>query len=225
MVVKVQAQFSAGHSGQPKALPNCQISSAAPLPIPEDAALLSPRLTQLWDAEYITQQLFAVKLTQHAPQLSLLKHHEPCQLASSMAGTPAQQALQLLPQVIMVPRLSSRCIIEKLLSSSLSVALSLPESKDLAAVAAGLSFHDVVAPGQVLCDTHPTLPLVLTEDKPGTTAPALHRPVHVAQSLQAKPLSLAATELLLDWSLKNPAAPDPTKRLKKVRYAPPAIKP
>ena len=216
VVPRVQEQPHAAHSIVPEVLPRHQMSSSSLLPIPEEAGV-SP--AQLWDADSITQQLFAVKLTQQAQQLSLPHQHETWQLELSMAASSAQQELHLLPQVVMTPRLSSRYVIEQLLSGSLSPACSLPESDDLAVIAAGLSFHDVVAPGQVLCDSHPTLPLVLIEDKVNKTAPALHGPVRIAQSIQAKPLSLAAIEILLDWSLKNPAAPDPSKRLKKVRRA------
>ena len=214
-VPRVQGQPNAGHSIVPEVLPRHQKSSVSLLPIPEEAVCSG--LAQLWDADSITQQLFAVKLTQQAQQLSLPHQHETWQLELCMAAWSAQQGLHLLPQVMMTPRLSSRYIIEQLLSSSLSSACNLPESDDMAVIAAGLSFHDVVAPGQVLCDSHPTLPLVLIEDKAGTTAPMLHGPLRIAQSIQAKPLSLAAVEILLDWSLKNPAAPDPIKRLKKVR--------
>ena len=217
VVPRVQERPNAGHRVVPEVMPRHQMSSASLLPVPEQAVCSS--LAQLWEADSIMQQLFAVKLTQQAQQLSLPHQHETWQLELSESAWSAQQGLHLLPQVIMTPRLSSRYVIEQLLSCSLSSACSLPESDDLAVIAAGLSFHDVVAPGQVLCDSHPTLPLVLIEDKASITAPALHEPVRIAQSIQAKPLSLAAIEILLDWSLKNPAAPDPSKRLKKVRHA------
>lgn len=217
LVSRVQEQPNAGYSIVPEALPKHQMSSSTLLPIPEEA--VGSSLAELWDADSITQQLLAVKLIQQAQQLSLPHQHETWQLELSMAAWSAQQGLFLLPKVIMTPRLSSRYVIEQLLSSCLSSAYSLPKNNDLAVITAGLSFHDVVAPGQVLCDSHPTLPLVLIEDKASMTATALHGPMRIAQSIQAKPLSLAAIEILLDWSLKNPAAPDPSKRLKKVRHA------
>ena len=217
VVPRVQGQPNAGHSIVPEVLPMHQMSSAILLPIPEEAVCSS--LAQLWDADSITQQLLTVQLTQQAQQLLLPHQHETWQLELSMAACSAQQGLHLLPQIIMTPRLGSRYVLKQLLSSSLSSKCSLPKSSGLAVIAAGLSFHDMVAPGQVLCDSHPTLPLVLIEDKANITAPALHGPLRIAQSIQAQPLSLAAIEILLDWSLKNPAAPDPSKRLKKVRYA------
>ena len=120
VVNKVQAQCGPGLSGQHEVLPRHQMSSASLLPIPEEAA--HPSLAELWDADNITQQLLAVKLTQQALQLSPPQKHKTWQLDFGMAAWPTQQGLQLLPQVLMMPRLSSRCVIENRLSISLSIA-------------------------------------------------------------------------------------------------------
>lgn len=184
------------------------------LQLPEDNEHTS--LAQLWDADAFIEQTFVTKLPHQPLQPLSLEQHEPSSLHDSIVAQPAHQGSYQLPQIIMSPRPGGREVMKCLHCSSVA-ALSLPEAAEND-IAHELTFFDMVAPGQVLCDQYPTLPLVQIEDRPNVSlAPCA--PSRLAQSLQAKPLGLAASELPLDWSLKDAAAPDPSKRLHQVRYA------
>jgi len=184
------------------------------LQLPKDNERTS--LAQLWDVDAFIEQTFVTKLPHQPLQALSLEQHEPSSVHDSIVAQPAHQGQYQLPQIVMSPRPGGREVMKSLLCSSMA-ALSLPEAAEKD-IAHELTFYDMVAPGQVLCDQYPTLPLVQIEDRPNVSlAPCA--PSRLAQSLQAKPLGLAATELPLDWSMKDPAAPDPSKRLHQVRCA------
>ncbi len=173
-------------------------------------------LAQLWDVDAFIHQTFVIKLPHQPLQPLSLEEHESSSVPDSIVAQPAHQDPYQLPQIVMSPRPGCREVLKNLLCSSMA-ALSLPEAAKND-IAHELTFYDMVAPGQVLCDQYPTLPLVQIEDRPYVSlAPCA--PSKLAQSLQAKPFGLAASELPLDWSLKDPAAPDPSKRLLQVRCA------
>jgi hypothetical protein len=94
------------------------------------------------------------------------------------------------------------------------VGLQQPHAADLSGL---LTFHDLIAPAQVLSDTFQALPLVVIEDDDAWQQGSLLPLNRIATSLQLKAKSLATTELLLDWSLTDPHAPDPSGCLDRAR--------
>lgn len=184
--------------------------------LPEENEQIS--LAELWSTDEFIKQHFATQLMHEPLQPLPIHEHESSCLNRTVDAQPAQQGPCELPQVLMCPRPDSRAVIQSALSS-MKAPLPLPESaRD--DIAPGLTFHDLVAPGQVLSDEYPSLPLVHVKDRPADSSAASRSPIRLAQTLQAKPISLAAAELLLDWSLRDPAAPDPSKRIQKVGYTP-----
>ena len=184
--------------------------------LPEEDERISP--AQLWSTDEFMMQHFATQLVHEPLQPLAWEEHKSLCLDVTMAAQPAQQCPPELPQMLLCPRPDSRALAQSVLSS-MKAPLPLPETaRD--DIAPGLTFHDLVAPGQVLCDEYPSLPLVHITDRSADSLAALQGPSGLAQTLQAKPLSLAAAELLLDWSLNDPAAPDPSKRIQQVRNTP-----
>lgn len=183
-----------------------------PLTMPKEDE--QPSLAQLWNADAITEQHTAMQLPMQPLQPLPLEQHGFYSVESSAAWQPAQRDDHELPQILMRPTPGSAEVMQRMLASS-ATALSLPEAGDTD-VAHGLTFDELVAPGQVLCGHSLTLPPVHIEDGSADSLAALHAPVSIAKSLRAKPVSLAAMELLLDWSLKDPEAPDPSKLLQQV---------
>ena len=190
--------------------------SAAALPDEEEQTSLAQR----WSADDLMKQSFATQLM-HEPLQPLLgkEHKSLCQVVQAAQLGPCE-----LPQALTCPRPDGRAVHASVLGSMMQ-PLPLPEAAG-EDVAWGLTFHDLVAPGQVLCGEYPGLPLVQVKDRSADSLQvALYGPASLAQTLRVKPISLAAAELLLDWSLKDPAAPDPSKRIQQVGHAPCTIKP
>lgn len=183
-----------------------------PLAMPKEDE--QPSLAQLWSADAIMEQHTAMQLPMQPLQPLPLEQHGSYSVENSAAWQLAQGNDHELPHILMRPTPGSAEVMQRMLASS-ATALSLPEAGD-GDVAHGLTFDELVAPGQVLCNHSLTLPPVHIEDRSANSLAALHASVSIAQSIRAKPLSLAAMELLLDWSLKDPEAPDPSKRLQQV---------
>lgn len=216
-------QGSSGEDGlQPEMLGSLSVSDPDSLTLPPEEE--RPSLAKLWDTDAIMEQKFCTKLARQA--LQPLPLEQTRLIACSAGWQPAQQMLHPLPRIIVQSRLMANGVAERMLCSSSAMfpALSLPETGSCD-ITLGLTFLDLVMPGQVLCDQYPTLPLVHIDSKPAISLPALHAPIRIAQGMQAKALGLAATELLLDWSLKEPAAPDPAKRLMSVSCRPTQMHP
>ena len=188
--------------------------TAAALPEEEEQTSLA----QLWNADGLMKHTFATQLMHEPLQPLPGEEHRSWCLDSPKAGQPAQQSPCELPQILTCPRPDGRAVREGVLSSTMQ-PLSLPEIAG-GDIAPGLTFHDLVAPGQILCDEYPGLPLVHVKNRSADSLAALSGPAKLAQDLQARSVSLAAAELLLDWSMKDPAVPDPSKRIQRVRHAP-----
>ena len=188
--------------------------SAAALPEEDQQTSLA----QIWSADVFTEQTFATMLEFQPLQALQEEEHATLPLNGTMAVQSAQQLLCELPKVLMCPRPGGRVVCQGMLSSMMA-PLPVPEAaRD--DITLGLTFHDLVGPGQVLCEEYPSLSLVQVMDRSAEDMAALHTPTRLAQDLQAKPVSLAAAELLLDWSLIDPTAPDPSKRIQQVRHKP-----
>ncbi len=201
---------------QTEALISALSGDCSPAVLLEDDEQIS--LAQLWSTDEFMKQHFAAQLM-HGPLQPLpIEQCKALCLDSTYSAQPAQQGERELPQKLMCPRSDSRAITHSVLSS-MKAPLPLPDTAG-DDIAPGLTFHDLVAPGQVLCDDYPSLPLVHVKDRSADSLAALRGPTRLAQTLQAKPISLAAAELLLDWSLRDPAAPDPSKRIQQVTHTP-----
>ena len=183
--------------------------------LPEEDEQIS--LAQLWSTDEFMKQRFATQLMHEPPQPPSWEDHKILHPDKMTAAQPAQEYPSELPQLLMCPRPDSRAVIQSALSSMKAPLPLTDDARD--DVAQGLTFHDLVAPGQVLSDEYPSLPLVHVKDRPADSLAAWCGPTRLAQTLQAKPVSLAAAELLLDWSLRDPAAPDPSKRIQQVGHS------
>lgn len=203
---KVQGPFGVGSLRS--AL--CSDCSAATLPVEDEQTSLA----QLCSPDAFMQHTFATRLKLQPLQALSEQEHGALPLNATVVEQSAQNVLHELPEMIICPRPDGRAVSRSMLSS-LMAPLQLPgAARD--DMTHGLTFHDLVGPGQVLCDKYPSLPLVQIMDSSAEGMAALHTPSKLAQGLQAKPVSLAAAELLLDWSLNDPAAPDPSKRIQQV---------
>ena len=103
----------------------------------------------------------------------------------------------------------ARCALELLQRHPPLAVPALPEPD----VAGGATFEDRVAPCLVLDDALMLLPLVRLEREPVAAQPDLASHARIVDALRLKPRSLAHLQLVLDWSLADPAAPDPSGRL------------
>jgi hypothetical protein len=162
----------------------------------------------------VMEQHKAMQLPTHPLQPLPLDQYGSLSLESSAAWQSTQGNDFQLPQILRRPAPGSVEVMQHRLASS-ATALNLPEVGD-GDVAHGLTFDTLVAPGQVICYQTLTLPPVHIEDRSADSLAALHAPASIAQSIRVKPISMAAMQLLSDWSLKDPQAPDPSKRLQQV---------
>lgn len=154
--------------------------------------------------------LFAQRLQQ--PSLKLPAMQEPA-AAEPVPGTKCFHTLPLLDVPAVPPDHSSvtvrQDIARAVLHSIPAVVITDPCAD--ADFTDGTSFHDLVAPGQVLSDTFQMLPLVILDDPADAAAETSAVPVgSMLKGLQLKGRNLAVSELLLDWSLTDASAPDPT---------------
>ncbi|BDA43161.1 probable protein SHORTAGE IN CHIASMATA 1 at N-terminal half [Coccomyxa sp. Obi] len=125
--------------------------------------------------------------------------------------------MQLLDVPAVLPDHSSVTVRQKIgqaLLGSLS-ALDIHDPHPETDLSEGLTFHDMIAPGQVLSDTFQTLPLVILDDAAisGGASIVESSAVPVADMLKVlhlKARNLALSELVLHWSLTDASAPDPT---------------
>lgn len=174
----------------------------------------------VYNTDEIVQKLFAQPLVQ--PDIELLVMDKlPSVRSASQFQDKDSRPLLAVPTV--VPEHSSVTVrqdIAAALLQSLS-AVSITGSDHAADPSAGVTFHELIAPGQMLSDTFQTLPLVILEDA-GNAADARAEtsavpPASMLKGLHVKKRNLALSELVLDWSLTDASAPDTTLQQSRAR--------
>jgi hypothetical protein len=170
--------------------------------------LYSTAQPDICDADAIMQRLYAQQLQQPHVQAPPVCSAPPEISFSSTLDT----ACTALPLPLMPPQRSAaaerRSMAADLLSSCPALAVPALPEPDLAA---GRTFIELIAPGQVLRDAFMTLPLVFIEEQEEQHGPEGGQDAMLAKRL--KPRNLMPSQLLLDWSLADPGAPDPSGRI------------
>lgn len=178
------------------------------------------RTPAVCDAAAILNKLFAQPMHASAPLESAAEELRQMEAQPSSAE---QCTATLLPVSAVAPSHNSMTVRAHIAAEVVQPCQSAPFAESSAPdLSKGLTFHDLIAPAQVLLDSFQTLPLVLfEEDLPSANAckhsSSLMPPGRIAGSLQLKQRSVASIELLLDWSLTDPAAPDPSGRIDRAR--------
>ena len=178
-------------------------SSEAPVPV-------------LCDPDAVLQRHFGQLLEQPTPLIPEHSLSAEVQLPVPVSSAVEQWPLLEVPLMAAQPggaTVWARCAAELLQSyPPLSIA-ALPEPD----LAGGATFESLIAPCQVLDEAFMLLPLVSLDQEPAATEPHLAPHAHIVDALHLKPRNMAHLQLLLDWSLADPAAPDPTGRLSRAR--------
>ncbi len=159
-----------------------------------------------------TEDLFLTLFTQRLqqPSLDLPVMRAPA-AAEAVPGQKCFHSMLLLSVPAVPPDHSSVTVrqhIGRALLQSMP-ALVISHAPADADIANGITFHELIAPGQVLSDTFQTLPVVMLED-PGHARAEASAVTGMLKGLQLKSRNLAVSELLLDWSMTDASAPDPT---------------
>ena len=170
----------------------------------------------LCDTDAVLQRHFMQRLEQPALDLPGRDQRAHAQLSTLQFSVEEQWPLlevPLLAPQLDGPRVWARCTAELMQSCSPLAFAALPEPD----LAGGVTFEGLIAPCQVLSDALMMLPLVSIGQEPGSSKPDLAPHARIVHTLHLKPRNLEHLQLTLDWSLADPAAPDPSGRLSTAR--------